>query len=124
MPSSTSASEKLNATKAIALLLTVVSLYCGALEVITRLKFTRISRVQRRIENDKGAALSLEASTGNGSTTVLLVGNSLLVQGIDPDKLRQEMAPRYYSVVFGVENTQYTDWYFGLRSLFAQGSRP
>jgi hypothetical protein len=34
------------------------------------------------------------------------------------------MAPRLQSNVFAIENTQYLDWYFGLRRLFAEGSHP
>jgi hypothetical protein len=124
MPSSTSASEKLNATRGIALLLALLIFYCGALEVVTRANFTRISRVQIRIENDKRAALALPPVTADGAKTVLLVGNSLLVHGVEPGKLRHEMAPAYFSVVLGIENTQYLDWYFGIRRLFAEGSRP
>jgi hypothetical protein len=106
------------------LLLALLILYCGSLEVVTRTEFTRISRVQRRIENDKQAALELKPTTPNGARTFLLVGNSLLVHGVEPDKLHQEMAPRYYSAVLGIENTQYLDWHFGLRRFFAEGSRP
>jgi hypothetical protein len=124
MPSITSGTERLNATKAIALLLALLISYCGALEVITRTKFTRISRVEKRIENDTRAALQLQPTTADGAKTSLLVGNSLLVHGVDRDKLHQEMAPKYYSAVLGIENTQSLDWYFGLRRFFAEGSRP
>jgi|HubBroStandDraft_1064217.scaffolds.fasta_scaffold18209_3 hypothetical protein len=124
MPSSTSASKRLNATQGIGLLLASLIIYCGVLEVVTRADFTRISRVQIRIERDKLAALTLLPNTGDGARTVLVVGNSLLVHGVEPDQLHQEMAPKYYSAVLGIENTQYLDWYFGLRRLFAEGSRP
>lgn len=33
------------------------------------------------------------------------------------------MGPSYAAVVFPIENTTYLDWYFGLRRLFAEGSR-
>lgn len=107
-----------------ALLIALLILYCGTLEVVTRTKFTRISRVQRRIENDKRAALGLKQTASDGAKTFLLFGNSLLVHGVEPDKLHKEMAPRYYSAVLGIENTQYLDWYFGLRRFLAEGSRP
>jgi hypothetical protein len=124
MHSSTSGSRKLDAPRAIALLLALLVLYCAALEIVTRTKFTSISRVQRRISADKQAALHLQPTALDGSRTVLLVGNSLLVHGVQPDHLHQLMGPRYYSEVLGIENTQYLDWYFGLRRLFAEGSRP
>jgi hypothetical protein len=124
MPSSTSASEKPNATQGMALLLAMLIFYCGALELVSRAEFTHMSRVQIRIENDKRAALELQPITGDGAKTFLLVGNSLLVQGVEPGKLHKEMAPRYHSAVLGIENTQYLDWYFGLRRVFAEGSHP
>lgn len=124
MPSSISASEKLNATNATALLLAFLALYCIALEIVTRAGFARVSQIQRRVDNDKQAAIRLQPAYPGGSKTVLLIGNSLLIHGVEPTKLHQEMAPAYYSAVLGIENTQYLDWYFGLRRLYVEGSRP
>src|ERR1700722_4930176 len=105
MRSFISVSKKPNATCAIAALLTALMLYCCALEVITREKFTRTSKVQRRIMESRETAKKLHTTTTNGARTVLLVGNSLVVHGIDPNKLQEEIAPRYYCSVFAVENT-------------------
>jgi hypothetical protein len=69
-------------------------------------------------------AIQLQPRSASGVPTVLVVGNSLLLHGVDPESLRREMAPRFESFVFAVENTQYLDWYFGLRRLFSSGSHP
>jgi hypothetical protein len=124
MPLSTSASENLNSTRALAVLLSLLVLYCGILEIVTRKGFTRVSQIQRRIDSDRQTAVHLQTTTPAGAKTALLIGNSLLIQGVQPTKLHQEMAPAYSSSVLGVENTQYLDWYFGLRRLFSEGSRP
>lgn len=124
MPSSISVSKQPPATHAIAVLLAALLLYCFALELGTRVGFARISRIQKRTMLDMKGAEQLPARTADGETTVLVVGNSLLLHGVNSDRLHRDMAPGIYSYVFGVENTQFLDWYFGLRRLFAEGSRP
>ena len=52
------------------------------------------------------------------------VGNSLLLHGIDRDSLRVLMGPNYQVVLYPIEGTTYLDWAYGLRRLFAEGSRP
>ena len=124
MLSSTSNSEPRDATRAIAVLLVGMLLYCATLEVVTRRGFSRVSRTQRRIYQDLNAAKSIAPAVSNASPTVLVVGNSLLLDGVDRASLKNELAPKYQLVLLPVENTQFEDWYFGLRRLFAEGSRP
>ncbi len=124
MPSSTSNSDLRAASRAIAVLLTGLFLYCGTLEVVTRLGFSRVSRIQRRIYQDLTAAKSLAPRASNEQPTMLVVGNSLLLDGVDRASLKKELAPQYQVTLLPIENTQFEDWYFGLRRLFAEGSRP
>jgi hypothetical protein len=105
-------------------LLGALVLYCCTLEVVTQAGFSRISRVQRRITSSKEEALALRPTTPQGAKTILIVGNSLVVRGIESTKLRQDMAPEYQTSVFAIENTRYLDWYFGMRRFFAEGSHP
>ena len=123
MPSSIFAS-KLGATRAILLLLGGLFLYLCTLEVVTRAEFSRISGIQRRIREGHATAVQLRSTTPDGARTVLLAGNSLLLVGVDPNNLRQEMVPDYDVELFPIENTEYLDWYFGTRRLFAEGARP
>jgi hypothetical protein len=122
--SSTSNSEIRGATRAIAVLLVGLSLYCGSLELVTRLGFSRISRLQRRVYQDLRAARSLPPSTTGDAPTMLVVGNSLLLDGVDGAALKKELAPSYLVFLLPIVNTQFEDWYFGLRRLFSDGSRP
>ncbi|HKT46282.1 MAG TPA: hypothetical protein VJP87_02060 [Candidatus Acidoferrales bacterium] len=132
MPSSISVSEaprsaaaqETAAARAIAVLLALLLLYCGALEFITRAGFSRISHGQRRTMLSMAGAMQLQPHSSSGAPTVLVVGNSLLLHGVEPESLHQKMAPQFESFVFAVENTQYLDWYFGLRRLFSSGSHP
>ena len=55
---------------------------------------------------------------------VLMVGNSLLLQGVKLDRLQAltSVSMRIYPVF--LEATGYYDWLYGLRRLFRQGARP
>lgn len=124
MPSSTSNSDFHAATRAIAVLLAGLVLYSATIEVITHRGFTRVSRTQRRISQDLAAARSIAPRVSNQPPTMLIVGNSLLLDGVDRALLNKQLAPNYNVAAVPIENTQFEDWYFGLRRLFAGGSRP
>jgi hypothetical protein len=98
-----------------------LALFCAGVEGLTRFGFTHISRIEARIATDHKAALAIRKS---GRPAVLLVGNSLMLEGIDYSRLRDSLAPTAYAVRFPVEQTQYLDWYYGLRRLFADGAQP
>ena len=98
-----------------------LALFCIAIEGLTRFGFSHISRIEARISHDHKAALAIRKSD---RPTVLLVGNSLMLEGIDYPQLQDSLAPRAYVVRFPIEQTQYFDWYYGLRRLFAEGSQP
>lgn len=124
MPSYTSDSDRANASCAIFALLALLLAYVGGLEAAATFGFPRINHYWRRILADQRDAISLRPSAANGSPTALLIGNSLLEWAIDRDLLHKELDPVYSSSVFPVENSSYLDWYFGLRRLYAEGSRP
>jgi hypothetical protein len=122
--SSTSNSDPRAATTALVALLAGLILYCAALELAARIGFSRASAIQRRVTHDLNVARALGPRSADGSESVLLVGNSLLLEGVDRATLRRGMSPRYATAVLPIENTQFDDWYFGARRLFAEGARP
>jgi hypothetical protein len=83
-----------------------------------------LSRTEHRVEVELKAARALRPTTPDGRPTVLLAGNSLLLEGVQLDKLHDELAPRYEVSRLGIEQTHFLDWYFGLRRLLQEGSRP
>jgi len=105
------------------LLLALAGCYLGALELAARLLLPHLSQAQHRIAADYRVARSLPRTWPDGSASVLIVGNSLLVDGIDRMDLQRRM-PGYHVALYPVEGTLYLDWYFGLRRLFSEGSRP
>jgi hypothetical protein len=124
VPSSTSNSEVRAATRAIAFLLAGLFLYCATLELVTARGFSRVSRTQRRIFQDWNAAKSIPSRAPSDPPTLLVVGNSLLLDGVDRVSLKKDLAAGYRVALLPIENTQFEDWYFGLQRLFAEGSRP
>lgn len=126
MPSFTSSSDERVATRhyarpIAAALVTIALLLCG-FEVVTRLGFLRISRIESRTSKDYSAALALRRS--DSMPSVLLLGNSLLLEGLDVDRLRTALRNDAVPARFVIEQTSWADWYFGIRRLLAEGSRP
>lgn len=99
-------------------------LYFCALEVTTRLAFPHINHIWRILQADHRTAISLHPSAQQNSATMLMVGNSYLEVGVNRENLQREIAPTYSIAYLPMSGTGYLDWYFGLRKLFAEGSRP
>ena len=55
---------------------------------------------------------------------MLLLGNSLLLEGVDLDSLRTSVSGKHDVHRLVIEQTEYLDLYFVLRKLFRGGSRP
>jgi hypothetical protein len=137
MHSSTSSSEQIgldrplpeadrtrkSRTGMIVLLVGVAVIMLG-FELGSPLILEHLSRTERRVESELQAAKSLHPVTADGRPTVLLAGNSLLLEGVQLDRLHENLAPDYEVSRLGIEQTHYLDWYFGLRRLLEEGSRP
>jgi hypothetical protein len=107
----------------IALIVSVAVVMLGA-EILSRYAFPRISQIEGRINSDEREAMSIQAPAPGAPPTVLLVGNSLLLRGLDYPKIRRDMAPNARVLRFVIESTEYLDWYYGLHHMFASGVRP
>jgi hypothetical protein len=105
------------------LLLAVIAISCLAIEAGSALFVGRVSRILRRFDAQRAEALQVRKS-GAASLSVLLVGNSLLQQGIDLAQLQAKVGSSAHLTRYAVSNTGYLDWYYGLRRLFREGSRP
>jgi hypothetical protein len=123
-PSSISGSESQSATRALFALLALLAAYFCALEAVTRIEFQRINHVWRNIGADYGSAVRLQPAAETGAETILIVGNSYLDLAVNRERLRQQIAPEYSTDYLTLWGTTYLDWYFGLRRLYAEGSRP
>ncbi len=77
-----------------------------------------------RVSRQYAEAVKVRPAAPGEPPSVLMVGNSLLLYGVDVERL-QSMTSRNMRVypIF-LEGTGYYDWLYGLRRLFRQGARP
>jgi hypothetical protein len=135
MPSSTSNSDRTTlaqtdeaATKqsvqraTLTLILVMAGIMLSA-ELSARLLFPHISRIQQRIVQDQRQVLAFRTSSHAAEPFILLVGNSLLLRGLDYPAIQAEF-PDAHVVRYVIENTNFLDWYYGLNHLFRLGVRP
>ena len=107
----------------IALLMILAGVF-GSAEFAARVLFPRISHIQRRIVQDQKEVRSLGTAVPQGPATVLVVGNSLLLYGLDYPRFVTALSPEIRPVRYAIENTDYLDWYYGLKGLLSEGVRP
>lgn len=117
-PASTRTGPSLRACLA---LIATICVLMAAVEVGTRLVVTRISRIEARVAREHAAAI---APVSAARPQMLFVGNSLLDAALQFDSFATTLAPRADARRFVVEQTSFHDWHYGLRRLFAEGSRP
>ncbi len=110
----------LQASLTLGLIVVVLSL---ALEAACRLGVPRVSRIERRVAEERKSVLAAGRPPASG-VQVIVLGNSLLETGLRFDEARRLLAPAIDSRRWVVHDTAYYDWYYGLRRLFAEGSRP
>lgn len=131
MPLSTSSSEPTIRGEAksgvrlqpwIAYSLICLACFCVLVEVVTRVGFTHISHLESRTAAEHKAALHVIRSSTVPS--LLLLGNSLPLEGIDVPQLNAGLGGRTSVTRFVIEQTQYLDWYYGIRRLFRDESKP
>jgi hypothetical protein len=128
MLSSTSSSEapaspgRASTSRAIVILLASLAALCILVEGGTRLVVHDLSNNLGRIRTEATAAKAIRSSAE--PEELLIVGNSLLIAGVDVGALNEPLQPRWRGVRFGIEQTTYYDWYYGLRRLTADGAKP
>ena len=120
MRSSTSASRIGRAT---ALLLAGCLLVALSVEIAARLALDRVSKIQRRTAHEYSLART-SGTLSPGRRHMLVVGNSLLDEGVQFDHMREALAREWDTRRFVVEQTFFLDWYYGLKRLFSQGAHP
>ena len=110
-------------TRQIARLLCLIGAALLGAELVGRFVVPRVSKIEARVVMEEAAAHDLRATPGAPPAT-LIVGNSLLLASVTIAELTRQLEPEWHTQRFVVESSEYNDWYFGLRNLFANGSRP
>lgn len=94
-----------------------------AIELASR-PMTYYSGTYKRVTQQYNDALTARHSLPSGPPSVLMVGNSFLLDGVDVDRLRQLTSSSLEFYPLFLEGTDYYDWLYGLRRLFRLGARP
>src|SRR3954464_15249364 len=120
MRSSTSSSDY---RRGIALLLAGCVAIGLMVEGGARVGFHVASKIQRRFVTEYQRASEITA--GDARKHVLLVGNSLMLEGVAFDRLRDALAAQQWDARrLVLERTFYYDWYYGLKRLLESGAQP
>jgi len=123
MRSSISSSEA-NAAVHVKVLLALCVIVVVSIEVWARHSLTSYSMTYRRVSRQYREAVRSRPSRPGEPVSVLIVGNSLLLDGIDEERLRESTSRTLQLYPLFLEATHYYDWLYGLRRLFRQGARP
>src|SRR3974390_2243943 len=103
-----------------ALLCTVFTLL-ALIEVVSVVGFDRTSKVERRELSQREMLLTVRDVERGEDPPLAVLGNSLMLEGVDVSLLTTEIAPKYTPAPYFVLGTYYYDWFFGLKRLFAEG---
>ena len=82
------------------------------------------SETYARVSQQYADALTIRPAKPGEPRPVLMVGNSLLLEGIDVERLQALTSSRMRIHPIFLEATGYYDWFYGLQRLFREGSRP
>lgn len=107
----------------IALLCTAFALL-ALTEAVSVVSFDRTSKVQRRELSQRRTLLAVHDPEAGDDPHIAVLGNSLMLEGVSVPLLSAKIEPTYTPVPYFVLGTNYYDWFFGLKRLFAEGMRP
>ena len=123
MPSSTSSSKSPALVYARALL-GICAIIVLFLEICADYLLKHDSETYARVSQQYADAVKVRSSRPGEPASVLMVGNSLLMEGIDVDRLQGLTSSKMRIYPIFLEATGYYDWLYGLGRLFRQGARP
>ena len=103
------------------LLLCCVVLLWISTETLVRGGLSKSSRIEGRIDGEHRALLSVTSEPG--PVKLLVIGNSLLNAGVDFPEFQNSMGPGFKASRYVIEQTNFLDWYYGLRRLYKEGVR-
>lgn len=105
-------------------LVVICAIFLVGLEIFSGYLVKHHSFTYARVSRQYGEAIKVRPPRPGEPTSVLLVGNSLLLSGVDLDRLHELTSDRMRIYPIFLEATGYYDWLYGLRRLFRRGARP
>jgi hypothetical protein len=106
------------------LLVAICAFFIVALELLSDFILKRYSETYARVSRQYEEAVNIRPAQPGEPTSVLMVGNSLLLEGVDVERLKKLTSGQMRIYPIFLEATGYYDWFYGLRRLFRDGSRP
>jgi hypothetical protein len=95
-----------------------------SLELLSDYLLKHHSQTYQRVSRQYADALQVRPAKPGQPMSVLMVGNSLLLNGIDVDRLQRLTSSQLTIHPIFLEGTGYYDWVYALRRLFREGARP
>jgi lysophospholipase L1-like esterase len=123
MPSSTS-SSKPGALFYAKLLVGICTLLIVAFEFLSDFLLKHHSETYSRVSRQYAEAVKMRPAKLGEPTSVLIIGNSLLLEGVDVDRLQKLTSSQMHIYPIFLEATGYYDWFYGLQRLFREGAKP
>ena len=123
MPSSTSGSKSKAMAYAKALAVICAALIL-VLEIASVYLLNHSSATYARISRQYDEALKIRPANAGEPQSVLIVGNSLLLHGVQVNRLQEMTSSSMRIYPIFLEATGYYDWLYALHGLFLRGARP
>jgi len=123
MPSSTS-SSKPGALFYAKLLVGICALLIVAFEFLSDFLLKYHSETYARVSRQYAEAVKMRPAKPGEPTSVLILGNSLLLEGVDVDRLKKLTSSHMHIYPIFLEATGYYDWLYALQRLFREGAKP
>jgi hypothetical protein len=96
----------------------------AAIEIVSDHLLKRHSETFARVSRQYADAVRVRPAKSGEPVSVLMVGNSLLLEGVDVDRLQTSTSRQMRIYPIFLEATGYYDWLYGLQRLFREGARP
>jgi hypothetical protein len=106
------------------LLVGICALLVVTLELASDYLLKHDSETYARVSRQYAEAVKMRPAKPGEPTSVLMVGNSLLLEGVDVDRLKKLTSGQMHICPIFLEGTGYFDWLYGLRRIFREGARP
>ncbi len=123
MPSCTS-SSKPGALFYAKLLVGICVLLIVGFEFLSNFLLKHRSETYARVSRQYAEAVKMRPAKPGEPTSVLIIGNSLLLEGVDVDRLKKLTSSQMHIYPIFLEATGYYDWLYGLQRLFREGAKP
>jgi hypothetical protein len=105
-------------------LLGICAILIVGMEISSHYLLNHFSLTYDRISREHDQAVTVRHAEPGEPPAVLMVGNSLLLHGIQVDRLRSLTSASMQIYPVFLEATGYYDWLYGLRRMFREGARP